>query len=87
MDLYQVVDERRYVKHPVDNLGSDPGFAGLAGDDVDAFDERVKVTFDEASEETFREHAPLWVKITLPLGLVAVVLVSFALGQYSVPPP
>lgn len=42
--------------------------------------------FDETAENMLSDHVPLWVKIMLPVGLLGIILVSFALGQYPVGP-
>ena len=42
--------------------------------------------FEQAAERLLSDKVPLWVKIALPSALVAIILVSFALGRYSVSP-
>lgn len=51
-----------------------------------AFDEAAATAFADEAAEAFDEKVPLWVKVALPVGLVGIVLVSFALGKYSVSP-
>lgn len=43
-------------------------------------------SFGEAVERVLTDAVPLWVKIALPAALIAIILVSFALGRYSVSP-
>ena len=57
----------------------------LAGS-ATAFDDEAAAAFADEADEAFDEKVPLWVKIALPAGLAAIVLVSFALGKYSVSP-
>jgi iron complex transport system permease protein len=42
---------------------------------------------DPAAELAFTRRVPLWVKISIPLALVVVFVVSFAIGTYPVSPP
>lgn len=42
---------------------------------------------EESADQTFHDKATLGVKIALPLILVGIVLVSFAIGQYPITPP
>jgi iron complex transport system permease protein len=42
--------------------------------------------FGRQAEDLLASRVPLWVKIALPLALVGVVLISFALGRYPVGP-
>ncbi len=40
----------------------------------------------EQAEEAFGSKVPLWAKIAIPVGLLAIFLVSFALGKYGISP-
>ena len=51
-----------------------------------AFDDAAAAAFADEAAEAYDEKVPIWVKIALPAGLVGIVLVSFALGKYSVSP-
>ncbi|MBO4352216.1 MAG: iron ABC transporter permease [Eggerthellaceae bacterium] len=53
----------------------------------EAFEEAAVAAFSDEAEKTYDERLPLWVKIVLPAGLIAIVLVSFALGKFAVTPP
>jgi len=48
--------------------------------------DKAQAVFADEAEKTFSERVPLWMKIALPVTLAAIVLVSFALGKYSVSP-
>ena len=48
--------------------------------------DKAQAAFADEAEKTFSEKVPLWMKIALPVALAAIVLVSFALGKYSVSP-
>ena len=48
--------------------------------------DKAQAVFADEAEKTFSERVPLWMKIALPVALAAIVLVSFALGKYSVSP-
>lgn len=48
--------------------------------------DKAQAVFADEAEKTFSERVPLWMKIALPAALAAIVLVSFALGKYSVSP-
>ncbi len=54
--------------------------------DDSPFEDGAEAAFAEDAEKAFDERVPLWVKIALPVALAAIVLVSFALGKYSVSP-
>lgn len=57
-------------------------------DDV-TFDQMLEASdeeFGRAAENLLLDRMPLWVRIILPVGLVAIVLISFSLGQYPVGP-
>ena len=51
-----------------------------------AFDDAASAAFADEAVEAYDEKVPLWLKIVLPVSLVGIVLVSFALGKYSVSP-
>ena len=48
--------------------------------------DKAQAAFADEAEKSFSERVPLWMKIALPVALAAIVLVSFALGKYSVSP-
>jgi len=48
--------------------------------------DKAQAVFADEAEKTFSERVPPWMKIALPVTLAAIVLVSFALGKYSVSP-
>lgn len=50
------------------------------------FDQEADDLFGREADRTFALRTSLWVKMALPLGLVAIVLISFALGRYPVTP-
>jgi iron complex transport system permease protein len=49
---------------------------------IDASDDE----FGRAADDRLSDNVPLWVKIVLPVSLMVIVLVSFALGKYPVNP-
>lgn len=51
-----------------------------------SFGEEALSAFQRASEKTFSGRTRPWAKVLLAVALVAVVLVSFAIGQYPVTP-
>jgi iron complex transport system permease protein len=57
--------------------------------DDDSFEQMLEASdeeFGEAAENLLTDKVPLWAKIALPIGLVAIILISFSLGQYPVNP-
>lgn len=65
--------------------GAEDSETPAAEDSEDALDRYVQL--EESAERTFLDHTPLWVKIVLPVALIAIVLISFAVGQYPITPP
>ncbi len=52
-----------------------------------SFEEGLDDAFGQQADEVLSDKVPLWVKITIPVFLVAIVVVSFAMGRYPVTPP
>lgn len=80
--------ERIEVAYSLEVL-EEEGRSQTGSSEENNFDRMVQESdedFEQAAERLLSDKVPLWVKIALPSALVAIILVSFALGRYSVSP-
>lgn len=58
----------------------------LYGMEKESLSARADDAFGVQADDALVDRIPLWVKIALPIVLIAIVVVSFALGRYAVTP-
>lgn len=91
MGIHKMVNAGRRMKHPGSEIEE------VEKKIADKLEERLDESIgtdasysvsdlDESANQTFQEKISLGVKIALPLILVAIVLISFAVGQYPISP-
>jgi iron complex transport system permease protein len=74
------------MKMPADDASGVAVSVADEGADGICVEEEADELFHAESEQALDTAAPMWVKVGLPVALVIAILVSFAIGQYSVSP-